>query len=82
MLEKLLLKVKSDKDFLDKQKSLEEFYEKFKSFSGKTIDDFSVEELEKHAGIIKEFLSRHNRVSNFFQAAESIKPDTVPVAYF
>lgn len=81
MLEKLLLKAKSDKNFLDKQKSLEEFYEKFKSFSGKTIDDFPVEELEKHTGIIKEFLNRHNRVSNFFRAAEDVKPDTISVNY-
>lgn len=81
MLEKLLLKVKSDKNFLEKQKSLEEFCERFESCSGKTIDDFHVEELQKHAGIIKEFLGRHGRVSNFFQAAEEVEPDATSVSY-
>jgi hypothetical protein len=81
MLEKLLLKVKSDKNFLERQKSLEEFRERFKSCSGKTIDDFPVEELGKHANVIKEFLGRHEKVSNFFEAVEDITPDTTSVAY-
>jgi hypothetical protein len=81
MMEKLLLKVKSDKNFLEKQKSLEEFCERFKSCSGKTVDDFSVEELEKHANAIKEFLGRHGRVDKFFQAFEEVEPDTTSVNY-
>jgi len=81
MMEKLLLKVKSDKNFLKKQKSLEEFCKRFKSCSGKTVDDFSVEELEKHANAIKEFLGRHGRVDKFFQAFEEVEPDTTSVNY-
>lgn len=81
MLKETLLKVKSDKDFLDKQKSLKKFCKKFKSFSGKTIDDFSEEELKKHTEIIKEFLGRHDKIENFFHATEEIKPDVMPVNY-
>jgi len=81
MLEKLLLKVKSDKDFLEKQKSLKKFYKRFKSCSGKTIDDFPVEELEKHANAIKEFLGRYSRVDKFFEAVEEVEADTTSVSY-
>lgn len=81
MLQEVLLKVKSDTEFLAKQRSLKKFYKKFKSFSGKTIDDFPDEELKKHTEIIKEFLSRHEKVSNFFRAVRDVKPDAVPVNY-
>jgi len=81
MLQETLLKVKSDRDFLEKQRSLNRFCKKFKTFSGKTIDDFSDEEFKEHTDIIKEFLGRHEKVSNFFHAARDIKPDAIPVNY-
>lgn len=81
MLEETLMKVKSDKDFFEKQKSLKKFCKKFKSFLGKTIDEFPDEELKKHTEIIKEFLGRHDKVRNFFQATDNIKSDTVPLNY-
>lgn len=81
MLQETLLKVKSDRDFLEKQRSLNRFCKKFKTFSGKTIDDFSDEEFKEHTDIIKEFLGRHEKVQNFFYAAGSVKPDAIPINY-
>lgn len=81
MLEEALAKAKSDRKYLEKKKSLKKFCKKFKTFSGKTIDEFSEEELKEQAAIIKEFLGRHDKIEKFFYATQNIKPDAVPVSY-